>query len=124
MLLEWQKGEDSFWKQYLDSLPVAPFFCHWDKQAIEATQDEALISSAVEYREDVEYQWDLFRELMLTSPEVFEERTATYEVFLRIYGQVATRCFDIGNGEFAMVPMADNYNHSHMSVEYYVISKR
>ena len=61
---------------------------------------------------------------MLTNVEVFEERTARYEIFLKIYSQVATRCFDIGNGEYAMVPMADNYNHSHKSVEYYVISKR
>ena len=71
MLLEWQKGEDSFWKQYLDSLPNTTFFCHWDKQSIEATQDESLINATVEYREDIEYQWGLFRELLLTNVEVF-----------------------------------------------------
>ena len=46
-----------------------------------------------------------------------------HTIFLRIYAQVATRCFNIGDDQYAMVPMADNYNHSHFSIEYMVISK-
>ena len=60
----------------------------------------------------------------MTNTDVFEERTADYQVFIKIYSQVATRCFDIGAGVYAMVPMADNYNHSHKAVEYYVISRK
>ena len=123
MLLEWQKGKDSFWKQYLDSMPSVRFFCHWSDEDIVAVQDQSLIIGTKEYKEDIEYQWGLFRECMLKHPEVFEERTIDYEIFMKLYGQVGTRCFNIGNDMYAMVPMADNYNHSHFAVEYMVISK-
>ena len=60
---------------------------------------------------------------MLKHCDVFEDKTVDYDVFLRIYGHVGTRCFNIGNDRYAMVPMADNYNHSHFAVEYMIITK-
>ena len=95
MLVEWQKGEDSFWRQYIESLPQVAFFAHWRKEDIEATQDESLILASKEQKEDIEYQWSLFKECMLKNTNVFEERTMDPDVFLRIYAQVATRCFHI-----------------------------
>ena len=37
MIYEHQKGEDSFWKPYLDLMPDTKFFCHWDEQMIVQT---------------------------------------------------------------------------------------
>ena len=34
LLYEQQKGEESFWKPYLDTLPDFKFFCLWDEEVI------------------------------------------------------------------------------------------
>lgn len=30
LIYEYQKGEDSFWKPYIDLMPDVKFFCHWN----------------------------------------------------------------------------------------------
>ena len=39
----------------------------------------------------------------------------TYKTFTKFYGQVCSRCFGWGLPSTAMVPMADNFNHSDVS---------
>ena len=71
MLLEWQKGDDSFWKQYLDSMPPAQFFCHWNEANIAEVQDKSLIIQTIEHREDITYQWSLFKECLRNHSYIF-----------------------------------------------------
>ena len=37
LLHEWQKGADSFWKPWLDVMPIVEQFHDWDEELIEAT---------------------------------------------------------------------------------------
>ena len=43
LIYEYQLGEESFWKPYLDLMPDVTFFCHWKEHLIMATQDMNLV---------------------------------------------------------------------------------
>ena len=49
-------------------------------------------------------------------PEIFDERSLGSQLFYKFYAQVCTRCFGWGLPSTAMIPMADNCNHSDVSV--------
>ena len=57
LIYEWQKGEESFWKPYIDLMPDVKFFCHWDEQDIVETQDFHLIQHANEYKRELFEEW-------------------------------------------------------------------
>ena len=50
-MFEWQKGDDSFWKPYLDVLPEVQLFCHWEEDEIAAAEDLSLMQSAETYKD-------------------------------------------------------------------------
>ena len=60
---------------------------------------------------------------MLRHPKVFEDKTVNFDLFVKIYAWVLTRCYDLDFGRMAMIPMADNYNHFHHEVEFALINK-
>ncbi len=37
LIYENNKGDDSFWKPYIDLMPDVKFFCDWDEKIITAT---------------------------------------------------------------------------------------
>ena len=43
LIYEHTKGEESFWKPYLDLMPMVKFFCHWPEDLVIATQDMNLM---------------------------------------------------------------------------------
>lgn len=49
LIYENNKGEDSFWKPYIDLMPDVKFFCDWEEHFIMATQDFTLLSYAKAY---------------------------------------------------------------------------
>ena len=51
LMFEWQKGDDSFWKPYLDVLPEVQLFCHWEEDEIAAAEDLSLMQSAETYKD-------------------------------------------------------------------------
>jgi len=66
MLLEWQKGEDSYWFPYLQILPKeAHCFWRWDPKLIKETQDPAFqlmkMKKVKIYREGLEEVMAVFR---------------------------------------------------------------
>ena len=67
-------------------MPPAQFFCHWNEANIAEVQDKSLIIQTIEHREDITYQWSLFKECLLKHSYIFWEKTVDYEVFLKIYG--------------------------------------
>ena len=99
------------------------FFCHWDESDIRAVQDQSLIIAARKYKEEIDQEWAVLRACMLRFPDIFEEKTIDEELFLKVYAQVCTRCFDLDYGRTAMIPMADNYNHYHNEVEFDLVNK-
>ena len=61
-------------------------------------------------------------QVLANYPDIFAPGRITYDHFLRFYGQVVTRCFGWGLPSTAMVPMADNFNHSHVDVQQEIIN--
>ena len=55
-------------------------------------------------------------EVLKNYPEIFKPETVTRQVFFKLYAQVCTRCFGWGLPNTSMVPMADNCNHSDVTV--------
>lgn len=116
MLHEYQKGKDSFWFPYLNLLPDVEFFCNWPGEDLKATEDENLVQEAINYKRDIELEWKELELVMLSYPQHFKLEIIDRHLFMRIFAQVCSRCFGWGLPTTAMIPMADNLNHSHISV--------
>ena len=50
LIYENQKGDESFWKPYIDLMPDVKFFCHWPEELFIETQDHNLMQYATEYK--------------------------------------------------------------------------
>ena len=62
--------------------------------------------------------------VMLKYPSIFYQKSINRAIFTKFYAQVCTRCFGWELPTTAMVPMADNYNHSDCTVVHEVIQKQ
>lgn len=116
MLFEYQKGKESFWFPYLNLLPEVEFFCNWDPKFLQATDDIGLVEEALAYKEDIEAEWKEVELLLLRYPQHFCLQLVDRNLFMRVFAQVCSRCFGWGLPTTAMIPMADNLNHSYVSV--------
>jgi len=56
-------------------------------------------------------------------PDVFPHSLLEPELFYKFYAQVCTRCFGWGLPSTAMIPMADNCNHSDVTVVQEIVHK-
>lgn len=61
--------------------------------------------------------------MMAKYPDVFQHSSMENKVFYKFYAQVCTRCFGWGLPTTAMIPMADNCNHSDVTVVQEIIHK-
>ena len=116
LIYEHGKGEDSFWKPYLDLMPDVSFFCKWSVEMVEATQDSNLKQYSTTYIEELNREWTLLGEILSKYPDIFPQSSINPELFQKFYAQVCTRCFGWGLPSTAMIPMADNINHSDVTV--------
>ena len=123
LIYEWQLGDESFWKPYIDLMPDVKFFCHWSEADIIETQDYHLIQHANEYKRELFEEWTEMAQAMGKYPNVFEHKSLAPEVFYKFYAQVCTRCFGWGLPSTAMIPMADNHNHSDVTVVQEIVHK-
>ena len=64
IIYEYQKGADSFWKPYLDLMPDVQFFCHWQQDLIDATQDHNLMKYTHEYRAELHAEWFALEQIL------------------------------------------------------------
>ena len=55
-------------------------------------------------------------------PEIFPPGSITSELYFKFYGQVCTRCFGWGLPSTSLIPMADNCNHSDVTVVQEIIN--
>ena len=115
-MYEYRKGEDSFWKPYLDLMPDVSFFCNWSEELVEATQDSNLKQHSANYKEELDEEWTGLKEVLLKYPDIFPESCIRPELFQKFYAQVCTRCFGWGLPSTSMIPMGDNINHSDVTV--------
>ena len=126
LMNEWTKGKESKWYPYLINLPKdQKFFCDWDEQVLEATQDKRIQQLAQEYKIDVDLQWQLMLRLLLKDEERFKLILDGWEpLFRRMYCLVCTRCYGYYLNYTFMCPVLDLVNHSHsFDTELIVINK-
>ena len=57
-------------------------------------------------------------------PDIFKHSTLNPDLFYKFYAQVCTRCFGWGLPSTAMIPMADNCNHSDVTVVQEIVHKQ
>ena len=63
----WQercKGEESFWKPYLDIINFTALPCLWTDNELALLQDVVLISNIKRYRTDFEEEWEQIYEVL------------------------------------------------------------
>ena len=124
LIFEYQKGEDSFWKPYIDLMPDVTFFCHYPEEDIIATQDFQLIQYANDYKQELFQEWSEMAACMAKYPDIFDHNSVKPAIFYKFYAQVCTRCFGWGLPSTAMIPMADNCNHSDVTVVQEIVHKQ
>ena len=83
---------------------------------IYAAQDFDLIRHEQEYKKELREEQTMLMECLAKYPDVFNESSLEPGLFYRFYAQVCTRCFGWGLPSTAMIPMADNCNHSDVTV--------
>lgn len=86
-----------------------------------ATLDPYIVIQSYEYREELNTEWEQMEKVLSAYPELFPN--VNKKSFLSFYAQVCTRCFGYGLPYCAMIPMADNLNHSDVNVSCEVINK-
>jgi len=82
-----------------------------------------LIAHAKEYKKELFEEWTEMARCMAKYPDIFNHESLKPEVFYKFYAQVCTRCFGWGLPSTAMIPMADNHNHSDVTVVQEVVHK-
>ena len=105
-------------------MPNVKFFCHWPKEMVDATQDSHLVTYATDYQKELRLEWQEFNEVMDKYPDIFPPEVFTESLFYKFYAQVCTRCFGWGLPSTAMIPMADNCNHSDVTVVQEILNKQ
>lgn len=105
-------------------MPDVKFFCHWPEEYILATQDSNLIQYAMEYKQELFDEWTKFAAMMAKYPDIFDHSSIKPEIFYKFYAQVCTRCFGWGLPSTAMIPMADNCNHSDVTVVQEIVHRQ
>ena len=86
LMFEWQKGEESFWKPYLDLMPEVEFFCDWPQNLLIDTQDFGVIRYTAEYKDELEEEWaSLVACLSKYSPSIFAHKTLDKQLWKRLY---------------------------------------
>ena len=78
----------------------------------------------MEYKNEVISEWGAIAETLKKYPQVFKPETVSIKLFKHLYAQVCTRCFGWGLPYCAMIPLADNLNHSDVSIMNEVVNKK
>ena len=116
-------GEKSYWYPYLRAMPDVSFVHLWDEHELEMIQDQPLVEDIYVHKESLEQTWDRFQKVLQSNQKIFPLSYHNRDLFMNVYAQVCTRCFGYGTESTAMIPMADNLNHSSVDVSNEMVSK-
>ena len=89
-------------------------------------QDDGCMHQIIKYDEDFRTVWMLFQTVLKENDTAFPPKYVDKDLFFNVYRQVITRCFGYQNGlsgETAMIPMADNLNHSSVNIRTEMLCK-
>mmetsp|Transcript_16492 Transcript_16492/g.28011 ORF Transcript_16492/g.28011 Transcript_16492/m.28011 type:complete len:83 (-) Transcript_16492:2016-2264(-) len=79
-------GAASFWYPYLRQMPIVEFTCLWAPLELAQTQDSSIVEELKEYREELQYEWELFKGVLELYKGVFPPRLIDQGLFLNVYG--------------------------------------
>lgn len=115
-------GDKGFWGPYVEIMPDVTFFCDNKPTDIVATQDPYLVAECQTYHDELNKEWTEVQHALSKYPQLFPT-TCNKATFMSFYAQVCTRCFGWGIPNTSMIPMADAFNHSDVSVLCEVVTK-
>lgn len=121
LLYERLKGEASFWKPLLDTIPSPEMALDWSHEELQETQDPLLIHEVKQSQFDRAKKWLEVKEVMEEYPDLFPSSQAPdslYAQFSWAYGVVYTRTFDVGKPRGMLIPLAVNMNHGEFDMSY------
>ena len=116
LLYEKQKGRESFWAPYIEVMPEVTFFCDAGDEAVNATQNAAVVRECRGFQSKVKDLWKKISPVLSQHLSVFQPKFRKLRMFYRTYAQVCTRTFGWGRRSLAMVPMAECFNHADSNV--------
>lgn len=112
-------GVESFWYPYIKMLPDPATICKWSDAQLKELQDDSLVRTARTKRNRSRLRYlRLFNRLRNRFPEDFPEDTYTEDLFRWASLTVAARAFGRRLDYMALVPFADNLNHSNVQTKY------
>ena len=109
------KGRDSYWYPYLRMMPDVEFTTTWS-DVFEMFQDQRVEIECAEYDVQLDHDWKLFKDVLEDYPNIFPAKYVRQDLFTNLFAQVCTRCFGYGLESCSMIPMADNLNHSSVTI--------
>ena len=116
------KGDESFWKPYLDVMNESDLVCNWEEGEMEQFMDAELTMDAKLYKTEIETEWTQIEPVLEQHRDLFPGYSR--ELFLRFYNYACTRCFGWTLPSTMMVPFADFMNHTPIDTTYDVYSKQ
>lgn len=127
VMMEMRKGPESFWFPYFEVISWSDLPMLWQSTEIEEFQDPVLIATIKAYRKDFDDEWRLVYEAIKNHEDLFPaismEEKSYYELFIRAFCSVVTRCFGWGLPTTTMVPFADFINHHNVDSSYEFICR-
>ena len=78
---------------------------------------------AREYKNELAFEWIELSNVLALYPNIFPPSKYNSALFYKFYSQVCTRCFGWGLPSTSMIPMADNHNHSDVTVVQEILNK-
>ena len=123
---EKSKGEESFWKPYLDIINFTDMPFLWSDEEMDEFQDAVLISNikrySVEFDEEfLKVYWMLHRnkyEHIIPGISDYSRQAEFKEQYIWAFSSVVTRCFGWGLPCTTMVPFSDTINHHNVDSSY------
>jgi len=120
LLYERLKGEESYWKPLLDTIPAPEMAVDWSNEELQETQDPLLMHEVKQSQFDRAKKWIEVKEVMEVHPDLFPVQgpDSLYVHFCWAYGVVYTRTFDVGRPRGMLIPLAVNMNHGEFDMAY------
>lgn len=126
LIKEKSKGEESFWKPYIDLLPtieeVGPTFV-WSEEDLSLLEGSPVISSTASMKLKLEKEYATLKEgLFAQKPSQFPAEVFTFSEFQWAFTMLfsrAIRLTSLSSGEaIALIPYADLFNHNPFANSY------
>jgi hypothetical protein len=119
LMHEMRLGEASFYKPYIDILPVPNCISEWNHEELMQLQDERIILRAKNRKKYVENSYiRVIHGLNRQHPTLFPLEEFTFENFRFAFNTIQARAFGRRLPWTALVPFADCLNHTNVQTKY------